>query len=86
MITPVLVFATGELRRVSVSSSLDENQQPYFKAWVTLDHPYVGKTPGRNPLQSGMGVEAEVITGKKTLLAYLSKPVIDVVTRSFHER
>jgi len=79
-------FATGELRRVSVSSSLDEAQKPYFKGWVTLDHPYVGKTPGRNPLQSGMGVEAEVITGKKTLLAYLSKPVIDVVTRSFHER
>jgi adhesin transport system membrane fusion protein len=79
-------FATGELRRVSVSSSLDETQQPYFKAWVTLDRPYVGKTPGRNPLQSGMGVEAEVITGKKTLLSYLSKPVIDVVTRSFHER
>jgi len=79
-------FATGELRRVAVSSSLDEAQKPYFKGWVTLDHPYVGKTPGRNPLQSGMGVEAEVITGKKTLLAYLSKPVIDVVTRSFHER
>ncbi len=79
-------FATGELRRVSASSSLDETQKPYYKGWVTLDHPYVGKTPGRNLLQSGMGVEAEVITGKKTLLAYLSKPVIDVVTRSFHER
>lgn len=79
-------FSTGELRRVAVSSSVDESQKTYFKGWVTLDYPYVGKTPGRNPLQSGMGVEAEVITGKKTLLAYLSKPVIDVVTRSFHER
>jgi len=79
-------FATGQLRRIAVSSSLDETQKPYFKGWVTLDNPYVGKTPGRNSLQSGMGVEAEVITGKKTLLAYLSKPVIDVVTRSFHER
>lgn len=79
-------FATGILRRVSASSTLDELSKPYYRGWVALDHPYVGKTPGRNMLQSGMGVEAEVITGKKTLLSYLSKPVIDVVTRSFHER
>ncbi|TAN71159.1 MAG: HlyD family type I secretion periplasmic adaptor subunit [Methylobacter sp.] len=79
-------FATGTLRRVSVSSTLDEVSKPYYRGWVALDRPYVGKIPGRNMLQSGMGVEAEVITGKKTLLSYLSKPVIDVVTRSFHER
>lgn len=79
-------FATGVLRRFSASSSLDEVNKPYYRGWVTLDHPYVGKMPGRNILQSGMGVEAEVITGNKTLLSYLSKPVIDVVTRSFHER
>ncbi|MGZ8181998.1 MAG: HlyD family type I secretion periplasmic adaptor subunit [Methylobacter sp.] len=79
-------FATGTLRRVAVSSNLDEANKPYYRGWVTLDHPYVGNTPGRNMLQSGMGVEAEVITGNKSLLSYLSKPVIDVVTRSFHER
>lgn len=79
-------FATGALRRFSASSNLDETNTPYYRGWVTLDHPYVGKTSGRNMLQSGMGVEAEVITGNKSLLTYLSKPVIDVVTRSFHER
>lgn len=79
-------FATGALRRVSASSNLDETNTPYYRGWVSLDHPYVGKTAGRNMLQSGMGVEAEVITGNKSLLSYLSKPVIDVVTRSFHER
>ena len=79
-------FATGILRRISASSTLDEVNKPYYRGWVALDHPYVGKNPGRNLLQSGMGVEAEIITGNKTLLSYLSKPVIDVVTRSFHER
>ncbi len=79
-------FATGILRRVSASSSVDEANKAYYRGWVALDHPYVGKTVGRNILQSGMGVEAEVITGNKALLTYLSKPVIDVVTRAFHER
>lgn len=79
-------FATGILSQVAASSTLDENNKPYYSGTVTLDHPFVGKTPGRNMLQSGMDVEAEIITGNKTLLSYLTKPVIDVVTRSFHER
>lgn len=79
-------FATGTLRRVSASSTVGDDKKPYYRGWVTLTHPYVGKTPGRNMLQSGMGVEAEILTGNKTLLSYLSKPIIDVVTRSFHER
>jgi HlyD family secretion protein/adhesin transport system membrane fusion protein len=33
-----------------------------------------------------MKVEAEILTGEKTLLAYLVKPLIDVVSMSFHER
>jgi HlyD family type I secretion membrane fusion protein len=79
-------FATGILSQIAPSNSMDENNKPYYSGTVALDRPYVGKTPGRNMLQSGMDVEAEIITGNKTLLSYLTKPVIDVVTRSFHER
>lgn len=79
-------FATGKLKRVSASSLVGEDQVPYYRAWVALDQPYVGRTPGENLLQSGMSVDAEIITGEKSLLRYLSKPIIDVTTRSFQER
>ncbi|TAN46428.1 MAG: HlyD family type I secretion periplasmic adaptor subunit [Methylococcaceae bacterium] len=79
-------FAAGTLKRISATSSMDEANKPFFKGWVTLQSPYVGTTPGQNLLQPGMGGEAEIITGQKSLLTYLSKPVIDVMTRSFHER
>lgn len=79
-------FATGKLKRVSASSVTGEDSKPFFRAWVLLDKPYVGNTPGLYMLQAGMGLEAEVITGEKPLIAYLSKPIIDVVSRSFHER
>ena len=79
-------FATGKLKRISASSITGEDNKPYYRAWVLLDHPYVGKTPGRYMLQAGMGLEAEIITGDKPLIAYLSKPIIDVVSRSFRER
>lgn len=79
-------FATGKLKRISASSITGDDNKPYYRAWVLLDYPYVGKTPGRYMLQAGMGLEAEIVTGEKPLIAYLSKPVIDVVSRSFHER
>jgi hypothetical protein len=37
-------------------------------------------------LQAGMAVDAEIVTGDKTLLAYLAKPVIDAFSTSFRER
>ena len=63
-----------------------ENKTSYYQGLVELNNPYVGDVPGRNLLQPGMNVEAEILTGEKTLLAYLVKPLIDVVSMSFHER
>lgn len=81
-------FAKGTLSKVTASSiTLDgQDGMPFYRAWVTLPKPYVGDDPGRYPLQTGMSVEAEVLTGEKTLLTYLTKPVTDVVSRSFQER
>ena len=79
-------YATGKLKRISASSIASEDNKPYYRGWVSLDNPYVGTTPGRNMLQAGMSLEADIVAGEKTLLAYLSKPIIDVVSRSFHER
>ena len=79
-------FVKGHLKRVGASSTVGEDKTSYYLGLVELEHPYVGDVPGRNLLQSGMKVEAEILTGEKTLLAYLVKPLIDVVSLSFHER
>lgn len=78
--------ARGKLMRVSASSVVGTDNKPYYKGLVVMPNPYVGNVPGRNLLQAGMSVEAEILTGEKTLLAYLIKPLIDVVSLSFHER
>jgi len=79
-------FVKGSLKRVSASSMVGENKTAYYQGLVQLNNPYVGDVPGRNLLQPGMNVEAEILTGEKTLLAYLVKPLIDVVSMSFSER
>ena len=76
----------GTLKRVGASSIIGDNKDSYYLGLVGLEHPYVGNVPGRNLLQPGMKVEAEILTGDKTLLTYLIKPLIDVVNMSFHER
>lgn len=79
-------FVKGTLKRVGASSIVAEDKASYYKGLVQLERPYVGDVPGRNLLQPGMKVEAQILTGEKTLLAYLVKPLIDVVSMSFHER
>lgn len=76
----------GKLRAISASTFLDENKKPYYKAFITLNQLYVGKNPDTNHISVGMTVQAEIHTGKKTLLQYLVKPVYNAVKSSFRER
>jgi adhesin transport system membrane fusion protein len=77
---------TGEVRDISASSFLDEKGQPYFKGTVAMDRNYVGFDPERNRVLPGMTVQADISTGKKTLLQYLLKPVYASVSQAFRER
>lgn len=80
---------TGELKEISASTFIDEkdrNPQPYYKGIIALDRSYVGYDPERNRVLPGMTVQADITTGKKTLLQYLLKPVYSSVSESFRER
>lgn len=53
---------------------------------MALDHSYVGRNPRANPVLAGMTVKAEIVTGSKSVLAYLTKPVYATLSQGFHER
>lgn len=79
----------GELVSTSASSFIDErgdSAQSYFKAIIKLEKDYVGDVPGRFVISPGMTVQAEIITGDKTLLQYMLKPIFTQMQQSFHER
>jgi len=79
-------YAKGTLSRVSAFSTLDEREQPYFKGWVALEKSYLGNEATHFPLMPGMVVSADILTGKKTLLAYLADPITKGLANSFNER
>lgn len=76
---------TGKLRDVSATTYVDEKDNaPYYKGWVDLEHPYVGDVENR--ILPGMTVQADIVTGEKTLLQYLLKPLQASFSQAFRER
>ncbi len=77
----------GTLKSVSATTYLDEKDNtPYYKGWVQLAHPWVGDQTAGNAILPGMTVQADIVTGQKTLLQYLLKPIHASVAQAFHER
>lgn len=77
---------SGRLKRISATTFQDEKGAPYYKGTIVLDRRYVGAEPQRNPVLAGMTVQAEIVTGAKSILSYLLKPIRNSVDRAFHER
>ena len=77
----------GVLENISATTYIDEtNGAPYYKGIVNLAHPYVGDDPNHNKILPGMTVQADIMTGEKTLFQYLLKPIYVSLQQSFRER
>ena len=74
------------MQRVSASTYLDPQSQPYYRAEISLDRSYLGTDPNRHRLLPGMTVQADIVTGKKSVLDYILKPVYRGFQTAFRER
>lgn len=76
----------GKLEEISASTFTSEQGLPYYRARISLEQNYVGKNPQRNRLKPGMTVQADIVTGKKSIMSYLLKPITRALDTSFRER
>lgn len=75
----------GAVTEISATTFFDEvNKTPYYKAKISLKEQYVKDK--KNKLKAGMTVQADIVTGRKTILQYLMKPIYTNVESSFYER
>jgi adhesin transport system membrane fusion protein len=77
---------SGKLESVSATTFQGQDGHSFYKALIKLDQPYVGGDSASNLITPGMTVQADIITGDKTILQYLLKPIYVAAEGAFHER
>ena len=77
---------TGTLEYISASTFEAGQGERYYRGRVTLSQNYVGKDPDKNIIVPGMTVMADIVTGDKTILQYLMKPIRNSIQMAMTER
>jgi len=70
---------------ISPSTFLTEQNEAYYLVRLETDSPYLDAENEKLPLIAGMTVSVDVLTGKKTLLNYLLKPIIRAKSNALTE-
>ena len=68
----------GKVILIGADADLDEKGNPYFRVQVQTDKSYFGTAESPMPVSSGMQATVDIITGSKSVLAYLIKPVLKI--------
>jgi adhesin transport system membrane fusion protein len=76
----------GKLDRISADTVEDAQGNAFFEIDVRTNKNYLGTEAKPLRIFSGMVSETEVITGKRTILTYLMKPVLRTKDRAFTEK
>ena len=73
----------GKLEHIGADSVIDEKGNAFYTVRVRTNQPSLGNNL---PVIPGMVAEVDIITGEKSVLSYLLKPVLRAKARAFSER
>jgi adhesin transport system membrane fusion protein len=76
----------GNLVRIGATSGHDRDGGAFFEIEIHTEKNYMGDETAKLPITPGMVAQVEVITGKRTILEYLLKPVLRARDRVFTEQ
>ena len=76
----------GAIEAISPDAIEDpKDGQRHFLITVRLDEAALKTRDGVLPLMPGMGAEVDVLNGRRTVMAYLLKPIAEVSNKAFQE-
>jgi membrane fusion protein, adhesin transport system len=77
----------GRVVQISADSIYDEAaKEAYFSVVVETDRAFLRSGKRRLPISPGMICDVEIVTGKKSILSYLLKPLIRARSEALRER
>ena len=78
---------TGRVEQISADSIYDEvEQETYYSVLVQTDQAFIRAGSQQLPIVPGMICDVEIITGRKSILAYLLKPISRAFGTALTER
>ena len=75
---------SGEVEQIGADTITDEKGNSFYVIKVRTERAYVGDDA--RPIIPGMVAEVHVLTGKRTVMQYLLKPVLRAKSTSFKDR
>lgn len=76
----------GEVVHISPDTIVDEEGDSYYLVRVETDLSYLGREESPLPIIPGMTVSVDVLTGEKTILDYILKPILKTKQLALRER
>ncbi|NCC21101.1 MAG: HlyD family type I secretion periplasmic adaptor subunit [Alphaproteobacteria bacterium] len=76
----------GKVVRIGATSVSDRDGNIFFEIEVRTDRNHLGTPDNPLPVTPGMVAQVDIITGKRTILEYLAKPVLQARDTVFRER
>jgi len=76
----------GKVVTISPDTVTDKNDNVYYIVKVQTDKKYLGSKDKPLKIMPGMMINVDIITGKKTILEYILKPIIKAKQYTFTER
>ncbi|MCW9045614.1 MAG: HlyD family efflux transporter periplasmic adaptor subunit, partial [Alphaproteobacteria bacterium] len=78
---------SGSLQRISADTIVDEKSgEAFYKIIVKTDVNYLEKYNKKLPIIPGMVASVDLLTGEKTILDYILKPILKTKSRALQER
>lgn len=77
---------TAKLEQISADSITDEKGNSFYLVRLRTDKNYLGPKTSPLPIIPGMVASIDILTGKKTILSYLLKPVLRAKYMALRER
>jgi len=76
----------GKVVHISADTITDSEKNTFYTVRIKTDKNYIGADSERHKLIPGMTASADIITGKKTVLDYILKPILKAKQYAFTER
>lgn len=76
----------GEVDHISADTISDEKGEEFYLVRIKTNENYLGTEDNKKNILIGMTAQVDIITGKKTVMQYLMKPILRAKNNALRER